>query len=183
MSILRFLKLDRSAGSSSSAETETVREIVRALDELEPQRAKFIAAFAYLLSRVARADLKISPEETRAMERIVMEQGGLPETQALIVVQMAKSQSILFGATEDYLVTREFNGIATHEEKLALLHCLFAVCAADETISTVEDNQVSQIADELRIEHKEFIRVRSAFRDYLAVLKKSSTKQDPTRGN
>ena len=175
MSILRFLKLDRAAASSSSSEeTETVRRIVQTLDELEPQRAKFIAAFAYLLSRVARADLTISPEETRAMERIVMERGGLPEAQALIVVQMAKSQNTLFGGTEDYLVTREFNNIATLEEKLALLHCLFAVGAADESISTVEDNQVSQIADELRIEHKDFIAVRSTFRDYLAVLKKPS---------
>jgi uncharacterized tellurite resistance protein B-like protein len=70
-------------------------------------------------------------------------------------------------------VTREFNRIATHEQKLALLECLFAVSAADESISTVEDNEVRQIADELRIEHPEFIAARSAFRDYLAVLKKT----------
>jgi len=173
MSILKFLKLDPLQSSRSSAETETVRKIVSALDRLDPEHAKFIAAFAYLLSRTAHADLAISPEETSAMERIVMEHGGLPEEQAILVVQMAKTQNALFGGTENYLVTREFNRIASHEQKIALLHCLFAVSAADTSISTVEDNEVSQIADQLRIEHRDFIAVRSKFRNYLAVLKKS----------
>ena len=172
MSILRFLKLNTADSAHTSAETETVRKIARALDQFEPERAKFIAAFAYLLSRVARADLIITPEETTTMEKIVMQQAGLPEEQAILVVQMAKTQNVLFGETENYLVTREFNKISTHEQKLALLQCLFAVSAADNSISTVEDNEVSQIADELRIEHKDFIYVRSKFRDYLAVLKK-----------
>jgi uncharacterized tellurite resistance protein B-like protein len=172
MSIFKFLKLEPTP--HSSADTETVRKIAGALDQLDLERAKFIAAFAYLLSRVARADLVITPEETAAMERIVMEQGALPEEQAVLVVQMAKTQNILFGSTENYLVTREYNKIASHEQKLALLNCLFAVSAADESISTVEDNEVSQIADELRIEHDEFIEVRSRFREYLAVLKKTT---------
>ncbi len=172
MSILKFLKLEPAPGRSS-AETETVRKIAGALDQMDPDRAKFIAAFAYLLSRVARADLMVTPEETSVMEQMVMEKGGLPEEQAVLVVQMAKTQNLLFGGTENFLVTREFNRIASPEQKFGLLHCLFAVSAADETISTLEDNEVSQIADELRIEHKDYIAVRSAFRDYLAVLKKS----------
>jgi uncharacterized tellurite resistance protein B-like protein len=169
MSIFKFLKFEPAA--HPSAETETVRRIAGALDRLDLERAKFIASFAYILSRVARADLSISQEEIAAMERIVMEFGELPEEQAALVVQMAKTQNILFGSTENYLVTREFNRIATHEQKLALLHCLFAVSAADENVSILEDNEVSQIADELRIEHDEFIDVRVRFRDYLAVLK------------
>ncbi|MBM3791323.1 MAG: TerB family tellurite resistance protein [Acidobacteria bacterium] len=175
MSILKFLKpdLNRVAGSQPSNETDTVRKIAAALDQIDPERAKFIAAFAYILSRVARADLKISPGETRMMERIVMEMGGLPEEQAVLVAQMAKTQKILFGATEDFLVTREFNEIASHEQKLALLECLFAVSAADESISTVEDNEIAQVAHELRIEHRDFISIRSSFRDHLAVLKSS----------
>lgn len=179
MSILDLFKSDsRKGAGSSSVETDAVRKIAKALDEIEPERAKFIAAFAYLLGRVARADLKISEPEVRAMERLVMEKGRLPEEQAVLVVQMAKTQNALFGGTENYLVTREFNRISTHEEKLALLRCLFAVCSADDTISTVEDNEVSQVADELRIEHREFIAVRSEFREHLAVLKDSQDLGD-----
>jgi uncharacterized tellurite resistance protein B-like protein len=170
MSLLELLRIKSEAYSSSSAETETVRKIAEELDRMSPERAKFIAAFAYLLSRVARADLHISPEETAVMERLVMERGGLPEGQAVVVVQIAKTQNVLFGGTENFLVSREFNGLASPQEKLGLLDCLFAVAAANGSISTVEDNEISQIADELRIEHCDFISVRSKYRDCLAVL-------------
>ncbi len=128
--------------------------------------------FAYILSRVARADLVISEAETRAMEAIVEQVGGLAPEQAILVVQMAKTQAILFGGTENYLVTREFNRLATREEKLALLRCLFAVSASDDSISVMEDNEIRRIADELRLTHEDFIAVRSEFRDRLAVLRK-----------
>jgi len=173
-----LFKFNLDSSTQSAAVCDTIRKITQALDELEPERAKFIAAFAYILSRTARADLNIGPEETRAMERIVMEQGELPEEQAIVVVQMAKTQSVLFGGTENYLVTREFKAIATREEKMRLLHCLFAVAASDESISTIEDNEISQIADELRIEHRDFISIRSNHKEYLAVLKNSKNPKD-----
>lgn len=173
MSILRLLRRNMERAPKSSSETEAVRKIVQSLDQLEQERAKFIAAFAYLLSRAARADLHISMEETQVMERIVMERGRLPESQAVIVIQLAKTQNTLFGGTENFLVSREFNSIASHEEKMGLLDCLYAVASADHSISTVEDNEISQIADELRIEHRDFISVRSKYRDNLAVLKNS----------
>lgn len=172
MSLFRFLKLIP-ADSPSSKDTETVRKISAALDQLEPERAKFIAAFAYLLGRAARADLNISPEETRKMERIIMEHANLPEEQAVMVVQIAKTQNILFGGTENYLVSREFKEVANHAERMALLDCIYAVAAADGSISTIEDNEISQIADELRIEHRDLISIRSKYRDFLAVLKDS----------
>lgn len=175
MSILRLLRRNMDERATPSSETETVRKIIQSLDQLDQERAKFIAAFAYLLSRAARADLHISLEETNVMERIVMQQGRLPENQAVMVIQLAKTQNVLFGGTENYLVSREFNSIASHEEKMGLLDCLYAVASADHSISTVEDNEISQIADELRIEHRDFISVRSKYRDKLAVLKNSQT--------
>jgi uncharacterized tellurite resistance protein B-like protein len=172
VSILKLLGLDPAADLPVSAETETVRKIAGALDRLEPDRARFLAAFAYILSRVARADLDISAVEVRAMERIVMDRGGLPEPQAALVVQIAKTQSNLFGATENYLVTREFYRISTLEDRRALIDCLFAVCASDGSVSAVEDAEIRQVADEIRVEHRDFIGIRSAYRDYLAVLQK-----------
>ena len=176
MSVWKFLGLEKHKilREAASPETETVRKIVDALEGMEPERARYIAAFAYLLSRVAHADLEISAEETRAMERIVMERGGLPEEQAILVVQMAKSQNRLFGGTENFLVTKEFNEIATREQKLALLDCLYAVSCADQSISTREDNEIRNISKELLLTHQDFIDVRLAYRDYLAVLKKPS---------
>ena len=172
MSIRSFLGLPEKPQPSAPAETETVRKVIEALDHLEPGHARFVAAFGYILGRVANADMKISPEETRVMERIIMERGGLPEEQAMIVVQMAKTRAQLFGGTENFLVTREFSRFATREQKLALLDCVFAVAAGEESISTIEDNEIRQIVDELGLEHRDFIAVRSQWKDYLAVLKK-----------
>jgi len=174
MSLLRFLGLGAAPAEApaDAGETETVRKIVRTLENMEPERARHLAAFAFLLGRVAHADLDISEEETREMERLVMEHGGLPETQALLVVQIAKAQNRLFGGTEGFLVSREFAAMATVEEKRALLHCLFAVSAADRSISTTEDNEIRRIADELQLQHRDFIAARAAFREHLNVLKK-----------
>ena len=172
MSIAEFLGLvhKRTAEGAHPAETETVRKIVAALDSMDVERARYIAAFAFILCRVARADLNISPSEIHVMERMLMERGGLPEEQAILVVEMAKTQSILFGGTEDFVVTREFNRMATQEQKLALLDCLFAV-AADEMISAVEDSEISQICHELQIEQDDLIAVRSKYREFRTVLK------------
>jgi uncharacterized tellurite resistance protein B-like protein len=173
MSVWRLLGREKHKilSGASSPETETVRKIVDALEGMEPVHARYVAAFAYLLSRVAQVDHNISPEETRAMERIVMERGGLPEAQAILVVQMAKTQARLFGGTENFLVTQEFNEIATREQKLALLHCLYAVSASDNSISTREDNEIRIVSQELLLSHEDFINVRLEYRDYLSVLK------------
>jgi len=74
MSILKFLgmNVDTPERATPTAETETVRKIVQKLDQLPEQQARYIAAFAFLLSRAARADLQISADETALMERIVM---------------------------------------------------------------------------------------------------------------
>ena len=179
MKIWEFLGL-RKAGqpaAAAAAETDTVRKIVEKLDALDPDRAQYIAAFAYILSRVAHADLHISEEETRAMERIVVERGGLEEAQAVLVVQMAKTQSKLFGGTENFLVTREFERLATAEQKLALLDCLFAVSSADQSISTIEEVEIKKIASELKLSHDEYIAARLRYREFLAVLKKPPTDE------
>ncbi len=175
MELVKFFDIFRSqpssAHSSTADQSETVRKIVDALERLDPDQARYLAAFAYILSRVARADLKISPEETRAMEKIVVEFGGVSEDQAILVVQIARHQNMLFGGTENFLVTREFNKIATEEQKLALLDCLFRVAAAEDLISTVENNEIRQIASELGLPHEDFIAVRSKYRGQLGVLR------------
>lgn len=172
MSILNFLGLSENApAGDSTGETETVRKIVNQLDGLEPERARYVAAFAYVLSRVAHADLKISKEETHSMERILMAMGNLPEEQAILVVQMAKTQALLFAGTENFLVTRELETLADREQKLKILRCLFAVSAADESISGAEETEIRKIADELRISRKDYLEVKLTYREYLSVLK------------
>src|SRR3974377_492152 len=68
----------------------------------EPQRARYLAAFAYVLGRVANADLDISDAETARMVDLVQRVGKLPEEQAILAVAIAKSQNKLFGGTENF---------------------------------------------------------------------------------
>src|SRR4026209_338393 len=103
MSILDWLRASAGQASAASGDTETVRRIVAELDKLDPRRARHLAAFAYILSRVASADLHVSEVETAAMVGLVRREGDLPEAQAVLVVEMAKSQSRLSGGTENFL--------------------------------------------------------------------------------
>jgi uncharacterized tellurite resistance protein B-like protein len=70
------------------------------------------------------------------------------------------------------VVSREFNKIATRQQKLALLDCLFAVSAAEGLISHDEDNEIRRISRELILEHRDFIAVRSAWREQLSILRR-----------
>ncbi len=169
---LDWLRGATTADDARVGDTDTVRRIVSELDKLEPARARYLAAFAYVLSRVAGADLRISEEETATMLHIVQEVGHVPEAQAILVVEIAKSQHRLFGGTENFLVTREFREIASEEERRDLLHCLFAVAVADNEISAEEDSQIWQIAGELGFTRQEFVSVRLAYSDKRSVLKK-----------
>jgi len=159
------------AAAGAAGETETVRKIVARLEALPPERARYVAAFAYVLSRVAHADLSVTADETAKMEEIVRRLGHLPEEQAVLVVEIAKAQSRLFGGTENYLVTRELAGLATAEQKRELLDCLFAVAAADGGISSPEEAQIRQVASELGFALEDFVAARSAWREHRDVLR------------
>lgn len=170
-----LLDLFRRRGREEEAlhgDTATVRKIVRTLEEMEPERARFLAAFAYLLSRVAHADLDISAEETREMEGLVRRFGEVPEEQAVLIVEIAKSQTRLFGGTEDFQVAQEFKRLADREQREELLHCLFAVSAADDEITGDEEGRIRQIADELGFSHREYAQVRSSYNDKRTVMRR-----------
>jgi uncharacterized tellurite resistance protein B-like protein len=169
MSILRWLGLE---GAGTATPVDSVSAVEQALAGMDPARARYLACFAFILSRVARADSEVADAELRLMERIVCERGGLPLEQAALVIQIATREGLRHGGTEDFIVTREFAGLADREQKLALLDCLFAVSAVDHSIRTVEDNAIRQIASELRLEHSDFIAARTAHSGHLRVLKK-----------
>ena len=168
----RLFGREDDSNAQAVSDTETVRRIVGELDRLQPDQARYLAAFAFVLARVANSDSGISDEETRRMEEVVRDVGGLGEAHAVLVVQMARSQQLLKGGTENYLVTREFAKISDREQKERLLHCLFEVSAADEEISLAEEDEVATIANELKIEHRDFTKIRSQYNEKRRVLKR-----------
>ena len=69
------------------------------------------------------------------MERVVEAFGGCPRRRRRSSSHIAKAQNQLFGETQNFLAAREFRDLATEDQKRDLLHCLFAVSAADDSIS------------------------------------------------
>ncbi len=167
-SLLDWLGLERRAPQ----EVAPLRDTLDALDHMEPERAKFLAAFAYILGRVAHADRDVSPEEVAAMEAAVRAEGQLSSEQAMVVVQLAKTNNLLFGGTADFLVAREFGAVASYDQKLTLLRCLFAVAASDARISVAEEGEIHRIANELRIQREDLVALRVAHGKHLPGLAK-----------
>ena len=153
-------------------ESAPLRETLDALDHLEPERARYLAAFAYLLGRIAHADHEVTEEETRAMEALVQEQGQLSTDQAMVVVQLAKTSNRLFGGTANFLIARQFSEMATYDQKLALMRCLFAVSSTDDAISTAEEGELHRIAKELRIDPPDLLALRIAHQRQLPGMKR-----------
>ncbi len=151
--------------------SKSVNDIVGRLQDLPAERARWIAAFAMVLARVARADFEISSREFQSMEKIVMEYGELDSDLASLVAEMAAHRNQMLGASEDYLATREFRKISTEADRERLLHCLFAVSAADDSISLIEEEEIRQASSELGIEHGQFTAIRAAYRDKREILR------------
>jgi uncharacterized tellurite resistance protein B-like protein len=172
VSLLKWFGL---AESEDAPRVDSVAEIERVLTGLAADEARYVACFAYILHRIARADHDITEDESTLIERLVAERGRLSAVQARIVAGIARAEGLRHGGTEDFIVTREFARLASREQKLALLDCLFAVSASDQSIRTVEDNEIRRVASEIKLDHADFIEVRSAHAQHLAARRIKAT--------
>jgi uncharacterized tellurite resistance protein B-like protein len=162
--------------ADAQAEAEVIRRISAQLDAMPEDRARYLAGFAYILSRAALADMSVSESETAEMERTVVEVGAIPEAEAVLVVEMAKTQSRLYGATEDYIITRDWSSRATTEQKLDLLRACYVV-AETGLISAEENATLQQIANEFGLDSDEVKSVRAEFYERLSVVQALRAQQ------
>jgi uncharacterized tellurite resistance protein B-like protein len=169
MSLWTRLGLGR---SSDGPKFDSLEEIEAALTGLDAARRRYVACFTYILTRSARADHEVSDGEAREMERLVAAHSGIPPDRAAEAVRLSAIQARRSGGTDDFVVTREFDVVASHAQKLALVDALFAVSGADASIVTIEDNEIRRIANELKIEHAEYIGIRSKHLQNLEVLRR-----------
>lgn len=170
MSLLRFLGLD-GAGAGRDAEPESLVELSAHLDALPAADARLTAAFAYLLARVAGADLRTETTEEAAMAERLEAFAGLDASTAGVLAKAAVRSADLHSASDDHLVARAFQDMTEHDERIRLLRCLYAVAAADDTITTVEDNEIFEIASAIGVGRSDVIAVRSEWKQYLGTLK------------
>ncbi len=156
------------AAGDATGDTATVRRVVARLEAMPPERARLVASAAYTLARAAHADLDISDEETAVIEQSLQEHGALDEATAVLVAEMVKLQARTVGATEDYLVVREFAKLATDAQKQDVLRACFIVSASDGTISAEESAEANQIAKELDLDPAVVSAIRADFHERLS---------------
>jgi uncharacterized tellurite resistance protein B-like protein len=163
-------RAEQALRDGAHGETATVRRIVARLEAMPPDHARLAAAAAYTLARAANADLHISDDETRLMEHILQEHGLLDEAESVVVVEMAKLQAKAVGGAEDYVVTREFKGLATEEQRIDVLRACFAIAATSGTITAEEASVLNQIGRELDLDPPTVNRVRAEFHESLSAV-------------
>ncbi|MFI5226467.1 MAG: TerB family tellurite resistance protein, partial [Candidatus Limnocylindrales bacterium] len=152
------------------AETAAVRRIVSQLESMPPERARYLATFAYVLARAAEADMSVTDIETSTIERLLVEHAGVDEAQAVLVAEIAKSTARLIGGTEDYVVTREFVEISTPDQRIELLRACFVVGASDDTIDAEESAILNEIATELMVDAADVAALRAEYADKFSAL-------------
>lgn len=175
MGVFDWFRADGAGTPAEGTRTEAVARIARVLQTLPPERARFVAAFAYHLGRIAHADHQLTAAELATMREIVELETGFSPDLSAVVVELVAQESVLFRGTEDYQVMREFDELATPDQKLALIRCLFAVSAADQQVVLSEDNEIRRIALALKVSHEDFIAARLSVREHLAVLRRERT--------
>ncbi len=170
MSLFRFLGLSK-AEADDRREPESLRELAGRLSAMAPEDARFVAAFAYLLARVAGADLETAGGERDVIARRLETLAGLEPERAALLAEGAIAAADTHSASDDHLVARAFREIASPEERLLLVRCLYAVAAADSNITTLEDNEVFEIATEIGVARTDVVALRSEWKEQLTVLK------------
>jgi len=166
--LARFLGLGDTPKVSS--EPRSMQPLLAELQALEPERAQYLAAFAYVMARVAAADRIIDQSELDAMQRTLMAEGDLPKHQAELVVQLASAQAKEMGGSQDYVITRRLAELTPRDERERVLNCAIAVAAADQRIDGHEEKELRGIARQLGFSDARFLKSLNRFRDLRSVL-------------
>ena len=165
-----FLGLKRDS-KSATQDPRAIAAIRTRLADIPETEARLLAAFSYVLARVAYADLQVDEQETTAMTQLVSDHMALGADQASLVVEMATTQASALGGTQDFVVTKLLGELASPELKAKILECLLSVAAADDIIVGQEEKEMRLIARQLGISDKDFLAALSRYRDKRSVLK------------
>lgn len=138
---------------------------------VEPAEVKYVAALAGLMGRVAFADFHFSDEEKSHVKKVLTETISLPEKEVDALVQLIAEKTKALSGIEDYLYTREIREQKSREERKKIIIALFALAASDDSISTVENEEIRKISRAFQLSPNDFKEVRRMYSEKLAVLK------------
>jgi uncharacterized tellurite resistance protein B-like protein len=140
----------RSDGPKETTGTAaTVRRALDVLHALDPATAEYLNALAFVLMRVADADLMVCDREARCVEEILVDHAGLRPEQAILVVEIARHRCRIADCGSSYGVSRQLRVDLDQDHRDMVVGFLRAVAGADGSVSGSEEQVISQISSEL----------------------------------
>jgi uncharacterized tellurite resistance protein B-like protein len=166
MWILKWLRLGKAERAQAMPESASFSKLFRVLDGIDAQdhdEAQYLAAFAYLLGRVAFSDGFISAVEIDQMKQILTARSTLNFMQVALVIDIAKFEAVTSKGEDGQDVTALFARITDDAQKREMVDCLYAVAAADEVIHASEEAMVQRISAEVGVDSAVLETVRAAY--------------------
>jgi uncharacterized tellurite resistance protein B-like protein len=105
------------------------------------------------------------------LRRLVAQHAGLGADESEAVAALVTSHLESVAGIEYSQLTRTMNAHASPAEKLRLLDCLYALAAADDVATVVEEEEIRAVARALMLSHAQLIEVRRGYADRLEVLR------------
>jgi uncharacterized tellurite resistance protein B-like protein len=156
-------------GAPADADAAFMRRLQTQLVRLGPERMEYLAGFAGELARVADVDDGMSAAEA-ALIKTQLTEHGLTDVEAAVVLDLLRHEIEVLHSLPHHVLNRAVNKHASAAEKEALVDCLYAVAAADHSVSDLEEREIRRVADALLIPHSVLMRIRGRYRDRIEVL-------------
>lgn len=131
-----------------------------ALDRETERELRYVCTVGALLGHVAAADQKFDDDERATIAELLDSISALQHSDVDVIVAIVESE--VFSDVGYHPFVREYDELATSEDKRQLLTLLFQVAAADGEITHDEHEEIRKISKALHVEHSEFIAAKQA---------------------
>lgn len=122
---------------------------------LPDERLYFLCLVGTLMASVAHVDDHFDPAEKKALKRCLTDQFSLEGKELTLLFEVVEEQARQ--GFDFHEVVTEFNRVASHNDRINLMECLFEVSIADGKMAHEEAEEIRRITKALRIPHKTFI--------------------------
>jgi uncharacterized tellurite resistance protein B-like protein len=125
---------------------------------IDQEEARTLSLAGALMAYIIHIDECVRPEERGTLERILREVWGIGEAAATMMAEVALSE--VARGMDVFQLTSAFADRVPVEERTRLIDALFAVAAADGTLSGAETSEISRINQGIRLTHDQFVAAR-----------------------
>ncbi len=122
---------------------------------LPDEQLYFICLVGTLMAAVAHVDDHFDPAEKKALKRCLTSQFSLKGKELTLLFEVVEEQARQ--GFDFHEVATELNRVASYNDRIHLMECLFEISTADGEMVHEEAEEVRRITKALRIPHKTFI--------------------------